>query len=690
MAKTEEALRLIVIDDSSNDAEVVSSMLRNAGNAVRTERAEDDEDLRTLLAQQSWDMVLTKAELPHFTALDALHLIKQMESDVSLVVLTDEVDDSAIGNILKAGARDVVSLQQPSLLVHTLKREFGDVQKRRRHRECETLLQETNRRAQGLVDSSRDAIAYVHEGMYIYANESYLQMFGYSALEEIEGMPLMDMVSPDHHAKFKEFLRGYLKSQSSGDTLDVQGRKTDGQEFNITMEFSPASYEGEPCIQIIIRDQTMSKELEQKLESLSKHDLLTGAYNRQYFMGALQNVVGRSDQHGAVLYVAPDDFKTIRERVGIAGSDQVVTDFAKLLMQNLPGEADLVARFDSDIFTVLLHGAEDEAAQQFGRTVLKAIEDCIFDAAGQSVSLTGSIGIALYHEDIHEPQELIARTEKAYRKAVARGNSLHLYNPVEEGMAEKEQTSLRVKQLKVALRDNRFQLLYQPVVSLHGDAIENYEVLLRMLDDGDQHILPEEFLPAAEQAGLMGAIDRWVLAHTVKALVERKREGKETNFFIKLSSSSLKDDKLLTWLRDLLKAAKVDGSNITLEMNEADASSNLKIVIPLIEGLHQLRIKVGLDHFGLAANFANLLRHCDADYLKIDGSLIRGLAHSPDNQTRVREITAMAKEGEKKTIAEFVEDANTLATLWSCGIDYIQGYFLQEPVAEMNYDFNAS
>jgi EAL domain-containing protein (putative c-di-GMP-specific phosphodiesterase class I) len=125
-------------------------------------------------------------------------------------------------------------------------------------------------------------------------------------------------------------------------------------------------------------------------------------------------------------------------------------------------------------------------------------------------------------------------------------------------------------------------------------------------------------------------------------------------------------------------------------LSEAVASSNLKLIKPLIEGLHQLRIQVGLDHFGLAPNYVNLLRHAEVDYLKIDGNLIRGIAQSKENQARVSEITAMAQESGKKTIAEFVEDANTLSTLWSCGIDYIQGYFLQEPGTEMNYDFNAS
>lgn len=689
--KTEEILRLIVIDDSSNHAETVSSMLRNAGQAVRTERAEDDEDLRELLTQQAWDMVLTKANIGHLTAIDVMHIIAQTELDIPVIVLLDSLDDGAISSILEAGARDVVMLEHPLRLVHTLMREFGDVLKRRRHRDCEVLLQEANRRAQVLVDSSRDAIAYVHEGMYIYANESYLQMFGYSTLEEIEGMPLMDMVSPADHGKFKEFLRGYLRGRTSSDSLEIHGNKADGSEFMITMDFSAASYEGESCIQIIIRDQSVNQELAAKLDTLTKHDLLTGAYNRHYFMTMLQNLVGQSGVHGTLFYISPDDFKSLRERLGIAGSDLVLTDFASLLTQHLPGEGDLVARFDSDVFTLILQGVDEAGAEATAQQILKAITDNIFDVNGQTVTLTSSIGIALYHEDLHDVHELLQRAEKAYRKATADGgNHYYLYNPLKEGMAEREQASLRVKQLKTALRDNRFQLLFQPVVSLHGDPMENYEVLLRMLDDEGKQILPSEFMPAAEQAGLMGGVDRWVLAHTVKALVERRRTGRHTNFFVKISGESVHDEKLLPWLRDLLKAGKVEGNYLTLELNEAVASSNLKLIKPLIEGLHQLRIKVGLDHFGLAPNYTNLLRYANVDYLKIDGNLIRNIAQSQENQDRVREITAMAQQASKKTIAEFVEDANTLSTLWSCGLDYIQGYFLQEPGTEMNYDFTAS
>ncbi len=683
----EDVLRLIVIDDSSNHAETVSNMLRNAGQAVRATRVEDDEDLREALSSHSWDMILARPAIPYFSALDALSVVAQMEAEVPLIVLDEGADENRVIELLNAGARDAVALSNPSRLIHAILREAEDAKKRHLHRNCEQQLRESNRRAQSLVDSSRDAIAYVHEGMHIYANESYLQMFGYSDMAEIEGMPIMNMVSVADHNSFKEFLRGYIKGQGGTSELKVHGLRADGSESQITMEFSPASYEGEPCSQIIIRDQNISKELEQKLDSLSKQDLLTGVYNRQFFMDSLRSLAGKPGKKGAVLYIEPDKYKQIREEIGIAASDMLITDIASILNNQLRDQ-DIIARFESHVFTVILPDGNVAHAQTIAKSMLAAVEEHIFDTGGQSVALTCSIGIAAYSEAIRDAQDVLNRAEKAQGRAVeAGGNTFHLYNPAAEEMAAHEQASLWSGRLKQALRDNNFRLLYQPIVSLQGDGHENYEVLLRMLDESGKDILPSEFIPAAEQTGLMVAVDRWVLAHAVKTLAERHRGGKRTNFFVKLSAASLRDSKLLPWLRDLLKAARLEANTLTLEVSESVASNNLKLLKMLVEGLQQLRIRLALDHFGQAPNYANLLRHCNADFLKIDGGIVGEIARNQSAQAKLKEITAEAKQAGKSTIAEFVEDANTLALIWSSGVDYIQGYFLQEPSVELNYDF---
>ncbi len=687
MKPREEALHLLVIDDSSNDAETVSNMLRNAGHAVRATRVEDGEDLRNSLAHHC-DMVLSKLEIPFFSASDALAIIQDMKLDVPLVVLEEAGKHAGALACLQAGARDMVSLEHPAWLVHVVLREAGDLHTRRRLAECERALAQANGRAQALVDTSRDAIAYVHEGMHIYANDSYLQMFGYQDPAEIEGMPLLSMVGPDDHARFKDFLRRLGKEQTANSSLEVQAFKADATEFRVTMEFSPTMYEGEHCIQVVIRDQSSSRELEKRLDDLSRQDLLTGLFNRQYFLEELNQAVATAREHGALLYIEPDQFRRVREEIGIAASDLLVADLAGLLRDTLAGTSAVVARFDSYAFTALLPGQDDAQAQALAERLVKAVEAHVADAGDRSVSVTFSIGIALFNESIVDAQEVLSRAEKARRKAAdAGGNQVVVYNPAAEEMAEKERALVWTRKLKLALRDNAFYLVYQPIVSLHGDANENYEVYLRMSDEGHE-VDPTEFIPVAEQTGLMAAVDRWVLHHAVKVLAERWHAGKRTNLFVNLSEASLKDPNLLPWIRELLKAARLEGGCLVVEVAESVAQANLRVLKPFFDGLKQLHVRTALDHFGSAANATNLLRHIRTDFLKIEGSLVSSLARDKAQQQRLKELTTAAKGAQSRTVAEFVEDANTLAVLWGSGVDYIQGYFLQRPIRELNYDFS--
>jgi len=688
--RAEETLHILVLDDSSNAAETVSNMLRNAGHAVRTDRIEDDEDLREALANQSCDLILAKPEIPYFTATEALGVIKQLKKELPLLVIADGADEQSLNNLLQAGARDLVEIAKPVRLEHVVLREAADWRTRLELKQCITSLEEANIRAQNLVDSSRDAITYVHDGMHIFANESYLEMFGYSDMEEIEGMPILNMVKSEEHATFKKFLRDFDQGKTEANTIEVNGLRPDGSNFNITMEFTPASFEGEPCTQIIIRAQADSAELERKLDDMSKLDLLTGVYNRQYFLEGLSSVVGKAGKEGAVLYLKPDNYKQLRDELGIAPSDQVLAEIAKLIKAQISNDNDVVARFEGEYFTVLLHGVRQEHAESFGETLRKSIDGHIFDIGGTTATTTCSIGIGLYNDAISDHQEVISRAERALNEASELGgNRAKIYIPGEEEMADQERMAILIKQIKYALRGNKMQLLYQPIVSLKGDDSQNYEVFLRMQDESGNVLLPKDFLPAAEKGGLMAAIDRWVLAHGVKNVTEQRRQGKPVVLFTKLSGASLKDEKLLPWLRDVLKATKAEPETLVIEVSESVASSNLKALKILIEGLNQLHVRLAIDHFGNAPNYANLLKHCNAQYLKLDASIIGTLTSSQESQEKVKEITAMAKEDQKSVIANSVEDPHTLAMIYSTGIDYIQGYFLQEPAPQMNYDFSS-
>ncbi|KPK39675.1 MAG: hypothetical protein AMJ69_05030 [Gammaproteobacteria bacterium SG8_47] len=687
----ENLLRILTVFDSTEESEALINALRSAGQIVRGIRAEDVEDIQAALDEQPIDLVLLRHGTPGVSANDVMEAVGHAGRDVPLVVIVEEGKEADAFDALHAGARDIVAGEHTDHFRHVVTREIGDLRERRNHRQCEKMLRETEKRARSLIDTSRDAIAYVHDGMHIYANQAYLKMFGYEDEEDIQGMPILDMVSSDDHSELKEFLRKYSSGKSSTNTLEVLGEQANGKTLKIMMEFSPASMEGEACTQIIIRDQSMSQELEKKLNVLSKQDLLTGLYNRTYFFEQFDRLISRAldgQTKGALFHVAIDNFKAIRDNVGISGADLVLADIANVLKEKLQPLGTL-ARLEGPVFTLMVENVDGDQAQQLANKICQLLDQHMSDVGGQTVRCTASIGIALCNETTGTAHQCLQHAEKATEAAIqGGGNRAHLHNPAIEELAEKERYMHWASLIKDALQKNSFRLLYQPIVSLHGEPGEHYEVLLRMLGSDGAEVQPTEFLPAAEKMGLMIYIDRWVIANALTILAERTNSGKHTTFFIKLSAAALLDDKLLPWISERIKSVRLPAERLVFEISEPTALNYLKQAKNTIAGLRQLHCRFALDHFGVEPKTFESLNHLDVDFLKLDGGLINNLAADSDNQDKVKNIAEQARNMGKQTIASFVEDANSLAVLWQCSIDFIQGYFLQEPDVSMSYDFS--
>lgn len=691
----DKVVRLLVVEESLNEAETLNSVLRNAGYAVRPGHARDLEALTESLGRQLPDLILCAVDLGEPTLADVIRVVEERGHRIPVIAVGDDYNEPAVVEALAAGAADYVSRENTDHLTLVVARELANVAERRAHARCEQAWRESEKRCHALLDSSRDAIAYVHEGMHTYANPAYLEMFGFADLEELEGIPILDMVAPEDHERFKDFLRAYSKGEAEADELEVKGIKPDGSTFPARMIFAPASVEGEPCTQIIIRRQTSEAELEQKLKYLSKQDLLTGLYNRQYFLEELEqevNAVLGGDNPGAVLYVEVDNFKAIKESVGIAGSDLALADIATLVRQ-ASGEEAVAARFGDHVFTVLARGHDAEAAQALAERIRQAVEEHISDVGGQSVATTASVGIALVTERVPSAQEVLGNAELAAEVArTAGGNRVHLHNPITDEQAGRERDTYWQERLRAAVdgESDALRLFFQPIVSLHGDSGEKYEVLLRMVDEeSGELVLPAQFLPSARRAGLMPEIDRWVTRRAIEVIAERKRQGHDTVLFVKLSGETVAEPEFLPWLVEQLKRTRVQGDSLVFEVAESEAVTRLKETRQLAKGLKELHCGFTLDHFGSGLNSFHLLKHLPADYLKIDGSFIHNLASSQENQQVVKSIADMAQSMGRLTIAEYVEDANSLAILWQCGVNYIQGHFLQEPDETLSFDFSA-
>ena len=689
--ESDNLLRLLTIFDASEEAEAYVNILRKAGHIVRDIRVEDEEDMLTALDENPVDLILAKLGIPGFSARQALQVIKTSGRDIPMVVIipSGSVESKAI-EILHAGARDTIMETQAERLKHIIKREMADLKNRRGYRKNEQMLHETEKRARALIDSSRDAIAYVHDGMHLYANQAYLGMFGYEELDDIQGMPIMDMVSSKDHPTLKEFLRSYSRGKTSNSTLDLHGQHVEGTQFKITMEFSPASMEGESCTQIIIRDQTLSKELEQKLSVMSQQDLLTGLYNRNFLTDQLDMMIARAIEgktHGALLFITLDKYDETKESDGISTADMLLTEVARMLKTRI-SELGVLARYAGPVFILLLDNVDARKASNIANSLCKLIHEHICDLGEQSITTTASIGISQINETSTHSDECIKRAEKGCQLAQNEGgNRSHLFNPAIEEMAEHEQVSHWGQKIKQALQKNQFKLAFQPIVSLHGEPGAHYEVLVRMLDEEQEEIPPGEFIPAAEQMNMMHFVDRWVIMNTLMLLTKKQQAGEQTRFFIKLSAGSLTDDDFLSWFRERLQASKVDPDNLVFEFSEDTALNYLKQAKQINAGLKELNCRTSLENFGVEQNTFHSLKHLSVNYIKVHMSLILNLPQSIDNQEKVKAIAEEVGSRNIQTIAAFVEDANSLAVLWQCSVNFIQGHFLQQPGAELNYDF---
>ena len=685
MAIEKKTIRLLILEDSQNEAERLVSLFRNAGRATRVHRITSSDNLAEAL-QQSWDLLICAPSSEHLDPSEAISAIRRQAKDIPAIQLVANNDSESITEALMLGAQDALPQGDDERLILVANRELANLEERRARRAAEVALREAEKRCQLLLESSVDAITYVHDGMHIYANRAYLKLFDYEDAEELEGMPMIDLIASEDQAAFKDFLKNYASGEGNAE-LSCGGVKPNGQRFQARMNFSPATYDGEPCIQVVIRAESDNAELEEKLREISSQDLVTGLLNRARFLelmdGAAQRAVN-DGQIASLAYIRLDRYNEKVGEVGLAGIDLLLTDLANLLRSHF-GDDSQLARFGDDVFTVLLPGVAPQQCQDSLSSLLKKVEGHLFDVSGRTVQATLSIGVAGLSEQTSKAQEVVDRAHRCADEL--EGNAIKIYNPADELAAAANRGSL-VAMVQQALENNGFRLLFQPIISLRGDSDEHYEVLLRLLDPKGQEVPAADFLSAAKGAGLAEKIDRWVILNSIKLLAEHRSKGHNTRLFVHLSASSLQDQTLLPWLSVALKAARLPSDSLVFQIGEADAVAYLKQVKSLTQGLAELHCKVALGQFGCALNPFNTLKHLQVDFVKVDGSFSQDLSNA-ENQEALKTLLASLHAQAKLTIVPFVESASVLATLWQAGVNYIQGHYLQGPSQSMDYDFSS-
>jgi multidomain signaling protein FimX len=451
-----------------------------------------------------------------------------------------------------------------------------------------------------------------------------------------------------------------------------------GGEAPIELELSKSEFDGEPAVRLSIAARKRDTgNLDEQLTDALERDAATGALQRRFFIERLKQMLSQPIKAGVrqLVCIEPDKLASIFEDVGPLDAEEFVGQFAGLVAESRQ-PSDLLGRFGDGTLVIFMQRGTPRDIETWANNLTRKLSSQVFRVGEKQISCTCSIGIGAV--DPRKPDLRVSLNDAMGAKREAQkagGNRLQVIDHHEEDTRLQAADEIWVRYIKAALMENRFRLMQQPIASLLGEDRGMFDVLVRMIDEQGQEVLPSEFMAAAERNDLMKNIDRWIIGASMTFCASRPVK----QLFVRLSRDSVRDKSLLPWLANQLKATRIDANRISFQVSEQVATEYLADASELANGLRRAGFLFTLEHFGTGRDPKRLLAHLPVDFIKVDGTLMQGLSVDQELQQRVREFVEQAKAKKVGTIAERVEDANTMAVLWQLGVEFIQGYFVNEP-----------
>jgi diguanylate cyclase (GGDEF)-like protein/PAS domain S-box-containing protein len=528
-----------------------------------------------------------------------------------------------------------------------------------------------------IVESSQDAIiARDLTGEITSWNRGAARLYGYTEREAI-GADIGLIIPRDLRREYAEKVERLV----AGETLEpfeTRRLRRDGSQVEVSLAMSPVcDADGElVAISVIARDITERKRFEAQLQRLADHDPLTGLFNRRRFEEELEAGLERLKRFGsnaALLLLDLDGFKYVNDALGHGAGDQLLTSVARLLSERIRS-TDLLARLGGDEFAILLPVVDEYGARKVAGDLLQGLRELVVEVEDRPLGITASIGVVCFGREAKGAEELLAEADRAMYVAKDAGRDRAEYVlPGARALRATAELGWEHR-IRKALVERRFVLHSQPIVDLETGEPVQHELLLRMQGERELYT-PQAFLGVAERVGLMGAIDRWVVDEAIGLLAERP----ELTVNVNVSALSIGDEPLLDHIREALAEREVHPSRLNFEITETAALGNVEVARRFAAGLHDLGCSLALDDFGTGFGSFYYLKHLPADYLKIDGDFVSS-PRSHTDELVIEAIVRIAKGLGKRTIAEHVEDEQTVAALQRMGVDYAQGFHLGRPV----------
>ncbi|MHB8455015.1 MAG: EAL domain-containing protein [Acidiferrobacterales bacterium] len=698
-------IKIIFADSSPDDVEQCIRVLRQGKQTLKTQRVEDAGELNAALSGADWNIVLAAHNTPRLSPHQVLEELKAQRNDLPMIVLATKITDAELHEIMSDGAGDVIIRGQWGRLIPALQRELRAADARRASARTTEVLRRLEDRYRVMIEGSREAVCYCHDGMYVDANPAYLALVGYHNLEELKGVPVLNLIDKKDQGRFKSHLR---TPDAFKDSREYTAITTSSEHLPVEIAMSAVNIESEPCLQIVVTNISKRKALESKLQFLHQRDTLTGLCNRAYFLqeaGKAIEQVQAGKNSCFLIGLELLGIKDINEAFGHATCDRILLMLTRQLGEHVT-EQHVFGRVGGGQFAILLCGVQRDAAEELMTTLRKTTTEFKFSEGAKRIEFSFGLNFVEISKTTDDRQQLLSLVfrhpeatptrEHAPRPqtavaavtpespAVAYLAPSAALPPVTAAAARATPVFALDAAVKEAISQERYRLLFQPLINLHGEPREYYEACLCLQTEAGDIIQAAMFMPAIEQSDLASKIDRWVAQHAIEALANSARQGSQTELFISLSASAVNDQMLLPAIQQHLKTARLNPAKLHFQVASSVLRQHEASTLAFFQQARKIGAGTVLDDFNPKQIGAPELADLPVDVVKINCAL-------PEcaDEAMLRRAASDAKSSGKTSVAKHVEDMGVFGLLWNCGLDYVQGDSMSPPGDVMDFNFGS-
>ena len=685
-------LRVLVVEDSEDDAVLLLRQLQKEKFQVAHVRVQTGPDMEAALDRGGWDIVISDHYMPAFDSLSALNMVKAKGLDIPFIVVSGAIGEEAAVELLRAGAADFIKKGNWARLVPAVRRELREARHRRERARARQAEIEAEARYTALFENAVEGIFQsTPEGRFLSANPATARILGYQSPEELTDS--VTNIQEEFYVKphrRDEFLRQLeIKGEVSSFEVEVfrKDRSTIWVSLHSRAAFNPDGSMAH--LDSILEDITARKRAEDMLYQNAFYDQLTGLPNRALFTDRLHRTMERIKRRPglkfSVLFLDLDQFKTINDSLGHQAGDELLLSVAQMLKECVR-EEDTVARFGGDEFVVLLDELTDfKLALAVTRRILRELQAPRL-IQSREVYTSTSVGIVLSSQPFDTAETVLRCADIAMYQAKRAGrNRFKVYN---HRMGRQAEWRLEMEtSLRQAINERQFLVHYQPIVSMENGRIRGVEALVRWERPGKGLVPPAQFIPLAEETGLIDLIGHEVMVTACRqARVWQRDSGRPDLFMaVNISGRQFQRNGFVEEVQAVIRETGIDPGLLKLEITESMLMENPHRMVGILERLKGLGVALAMDDFGTGYSSLSYLNQFPLDVIKIDRSFIKRMSQGRRDSKLVRTIVSLGRGMDMDVVAEGVEDEVQAETLMAMGCRLAQGnyYSMARPADEV-------